>query len=721
MTAFDTSTNTGSTTFTHSWGTVDLLPSATVQKAGGFKRTSGWRYFECYVDDKGGDSSRLFMGVSTPLDVIGGGIGYVVGGDNKGVMIAGGTTFNPAYPYTGGNATTSLTVCTGDTFMFAVDMTGNGRYHDGTSAAGTLTSGGEILTSCIVEVGRNGTWNSAVLVTFAWPSHGYPMQVRPWVARDSTSASFARVSLRVETASFVYAIPTGMVAWADGPEGGASISASTMDVHWDPATIGSDQTLTNSNYQHNLVSAGSTLSAVSVKSTALPTTGKRVVEFWGFQNATSSQTASSTGSGKVIDMQYDIGLCDAAMASISWSANGTIAQPDIAWIVGSGMKRRRTVNVSSSMTQVQTFLGSQLYQTHQTLYIDFDSLRLWERRGLGSANALTNGHWSGRTISNSDGPDPYAGRDGHTISASGSGTFRLIAVTTKNYTSGHWIYMNVGQTAFETYPLLPGWTSMDGSRFATGVGAVWDTSVMPSSISVCYSGLGVRRYDRTSDCVLVRGTTKKNSGKWFFNIFAESEATVGTLSALMGLIPDTVATFTAVSNASFGAVGIFYSPFGSINANRTQNTHRFRYGVTTSYTQSMTMTSASVPVGSNAWYGCAVDFDLGHIWFGSWNPNRRQIAWHQGADPATDTNPDLTFTASTTMYIAITPTNDTVGGAKGWWYLVAESANVIGAPSGFTPWNGTTTESTTATPSAAVPTTTASGALRVLWPYGVQT
>jgi hypothetical protein len=134
----------------------------------------------------------------------------------------------------------------------------------------------------------------------------------------------------------------------------------------------------------------------------------------------------------------------------------------------------------------------------------------------------------------------------------------------------------------------------------------------------------------------------------------------------------------------------------------------------------MTMTSGVGITGTNRWVGCAVDFDNGHIWFGHWNWGRQAMAWAVGADPATGTNPDMTFTASTTFYIG---TQINQGSNKGWTYLIAETANCIGTPSGFTPWNGTSTaQSLTATPSG-----TSSGGGgggtggRVLWPYGVIT
>jgi hypothetical protein len=89
--------------------------------------------------------------------------------------------------------------------------------------------------------------------------------------------------------------------------------------------------------------------------------------------------------------------------------------------------------------------------------------------------------------------------------------------------------------------------------------------------------------------------------------------------------------------------------------------------------------------------------------------------WVAGADPGTGVQPDMTFTASTTFVIAaVTRGGDGVGGNV--LCLVAEDTNVIGLPTTFKTWNGTSsvTASSTMTPSGAT-------IGNVLWPYGFMT
>ena len=97
---------------------------------------------------------------------------------------------------------------------------------------------------------------------------------------------------------------------------------------------------------------------------------------------------------------------------------------------------------------------------------------------------------------------------------------------------------------------------------------------------------------------------------------------------------------------------------------------------------------------------------MGYIWAGIWNKKERVMNW--SSDPALGLNPDMTFTASTTLRIAATNVARTVP-----VILVAEDTNVLGLPTTFKTWNGT--RSTTATPSGV------SSGTGVLWPYGVMT
>jgi hypothetical protein len=719
VTAFNSTGNSGSVSFTDAYGTVALQPSASDQFAIGFARnnnaTAGAKYFEMRVIDAGGDPSKLTVGFLYQQSP-----GSPTSPPANASMF--GETYSGAQHFQWNGAGVDLleswlttTISTGDIWMFWVQWSADATLKQISCTAvanGTYTGGASAMG---ITVGRNGVWfgTSPMVYSIIYPAYGQYGWTAPAVVRDASSASAAVVALDVTTISFHYTPPCGALAWGDGPQG---TSAPTInDIHWDPATITGGQTLTNSNYNHQFVTHSLSASILSVKSTALPSTGKRVIEFWGQAGRSYGQTLSASGSGGTpfVGLRYNLGLCEEAQG-IGWP----FPDPGQTGIVWGDNRTRRGIDKSASMTGVQTVAAAIWVRQASTLYVDFDALRIWQRRDLGAGNIWSR-TWAGRTISAvPDGPNPYLGIDGMTFSA--STTLRAIAWSVDPQLTAmatNWVYLNAGQQPFITFPLLPGWVSMDGSRQAYGVGSVWDTSVMPSSISVCFSGLGVRANSRAAgDHPLVRNTIPKSSGKLFFNIFCDVDYLSSSMTGGICLLPQSVGTFTAATIPSMVASCLFYAPVGPVTANM-QVHHRVRYGVTMSYTQSSTTTTINIPGGSNVWLACAVDFDVGKVWFGAYNPNRGAIGWRQGADPASGTLPDMTFTASTTMYIAVTPLqNPGAGGAIGWWYLVAESANVVGMPTGFNPWNGDSAPSATVTPSGAAAATSG-----ILWPYGVVT
>lgn len=684
MTAFRTDTNTGSTTFTNSWGSVSLLPSGSTQKASGFSRTTGWRYFEWYIDDQGGDVSKLLVGVGAPPQLSSPPApNYMMGG------------LNPAPP-------SSLTVCTGDTLMFAVDMTGNGRDHSGATASPTISTGsGEVLTRCIVDVGKNGTWLGTIDVAYAWPSHGYPMVVIPWAQRNATSSSAAMVSLRVQTTSFVYAIPSGMVAWADGPEGGTGVpTADDFSTAWDPAESTRFSLSASNIYAVNNVGAfGQTNAQLTVNLAGL--TGKRYVEFW----------AQPTGYAS----EHDIGLLDSTTISLTSFAD--MPGNALFWQDHIGP---RSSSRGASLTACVTNGGLSPVTGNAAIpgcgiMIDFTNKLYWHCQP-NSPGGSSGGPWIGKgnTTSAFTGATvfPYSWGAtsqllGFPISITASTTQLRIAIKVRNDSVLGAVYINGGQIPFGMYPLLPGAKSMNGGRVVTaGQGDTWDTVNNPASATYGAAGISIlKRYVGGAQCA-----GSKFAGKKYFELHTEQDG--GANGVYLGLRKDTATTFTAAGIASIIDQALLVKASGTGTV--------WRYG-TNIGTWSATASYYNGAISYMApWHGVAVDFDAGNIWVGSWNYQTRTMNWGVGSDPATGTLPHMTFTASTTLRIFIA---DEGGAGKNWARvnLVQDDNNVVGLPSGFTTWGGTAPVSLTATPSGGPSTTTASGALRVLWPYGVQT
>jgi hypothetical protein len=119
MTAFNTSTNTPSASFTNAYGTIVLEPSSNTQYVYGFSRNEGKRYLEWYVDDQGGDFRQLWLGIigaALPGDQ--GTLGKLVGGDSQ----EQGWYMNAFGISTTSSNVPNMTISTGDTWMFCVDF-----------------------------------------------------------------------------------------------------------------------------------------------------------------------------------------------------------------------------------------------------------------------------------------------------------------------------------------------------------------------------------------------------------------------------------------------------------------------------------------------------------------------------------------------------------------------------------------------------------------------
>jgi hypothetical protein len=707
MTAFDTSSNTGSATYTNAYNTVELLPSAGVQKAAGFVRTSGWRYFEWHIDDQGGDNSRLFIGAGVPPAMIGLGPNYLHGGTSKQAAVVGGI-FDPPGPAYVGPETYSLTACTGDVFMFALDLSGQGRDHAGVVRSGTLSDGmGNPLIPFVAEVGKNGAWQGTAFLGFAWPAHGYPMRSVPWAARDSTSAASAKVSLKVRSASFAYPIPAGMTAYGDGPEG-ALIPGDDFTLAWDPAVLvfGS---LSDSN-RHCIFTepAGQSVTSGLVMSLNLfGLTGKRYMEMW---NTPPGVTPSG------FPTLAETGLYDGSSLTNTF---GDATEGGTALIFKDfNTGWRRGVNVSTSLTcaQLTPFNNSNLGMNVCGWMIDFDNKLAWfcqPEAGSGSAPGIPwmGNHSLSASVTVNLGVTPYSwgtksSVKGIPLSITAATSVLRVGIKNRIGAAGDVtkFYINGGQFPFITYPLLPGARSMNGGRMITaGQGDSWDVVNNPASATYGAAGVSINKmlYSGAAQCAQV-----KSSGKKYFELHFESDRNIAGM--YVGLRREAATTMTTASEANRIDQALVVKCLSNGGA-------RWRYGVNIG---SWTATMSPAGGGTSQiaqWHGVAVDFDRGEMWVGQWNYNDRVMKWGAASDPATGLNPHLTFTASTSLRIFVSDGGSTVRRIN----LVQDDLNVVGLPSGFVTWGGTAPTSVTATPSPS-PSASLAGAKNV-WPTGVMT
>jgi len=667
MTAFDTSTNTASVSFTNAYATAVLQESAVMQQVFGFARTTGKRYFEFFVDDGGGPwttCTKPYVGI----------LGYGASSNLLGPLVPGGAT-----------------ISTGDVFMFSVDF-GGGTDHAGNVKYTTVTAGGgNLMSPVFIDIGKNGTWYTDTwgLVNWKYPAFGKTGWEKPALYRigDGTSgisSSAVTISLRVETTSFAYAIPSGFVAWGDGPEGGGASTLTDAGIYWDPARKSSQMSLSGGNlyavFNHSYTFTSS-LNTDFFYTSALPTTGKRMIEVINRNTAT-----------KVIGA-IGFGLAD---EDISITAPTQISTKKIGRPTSYLGFYQRSVGATSI---TMSFEGQDFYgeTPGQVMFVDFDLGRLWHTGGLITGGGIKKTAFAG--VAGATIADPYLGTDGITFTNSVGMRFYMESRKDSSISNAS-VYLNVGQTAFETFPQLPGWISMDGGRRVYGVNDKWDTTVYHAASTTFYaSDLAVRAGGGS----LFLGTGVRYAGKKYFEIFKQHQQDTNDY---VGIYSQNGVTVSATNPVLVFDQGIFFS---------TRNKRKIRYGVSLTFTP----TSSAISTGSqqDRW-GIAVDFDAGYIWCGIWNRNDRQMNWTPGANPATGVQPDYSFTPSATFKVAMIMGSASGGGAK-IGILVAEDTNVIGLPSGFTTWNGTTsiTASATMTPSAAI----VGGTSRVLWPYGVQT
>ena len=684
MTAFDTSTNTPSASFSNAYGTVVFAPSSSTQYVYGFRRVQGKRYYEIYVDNAGGDPTALWFGWSGPAFTgDGGNLGGVFGGVNQQCGWYG-TDFGTGVGAPGTTSASHSTAATGDTWMVSVDF-GGGTDHAGNVVAVTTTDGsGNLILPVAAEIGQNGNWGLQYYLGFIYSAGGINGKRQPLVAREATSASAATVSLRVVTTSFAYAIPSGFVAWGDGPEGGTFPTIS-YSIRWDsdPARRNGNWTLSNSNYWGLHPLGGSVLNYL--ESTVLPTVGSgaglRVIEFLVKKDPTMA--------GYV---RFGLGDTTAPINSLTYSTS-----TNYTFEVGT-MRSRNLTTTSLTNDNRSNIAGANITSPVQQYVVDHDNQRVW------ATNMQLNGsevNWLG--TNGAGRASPYKGATGNDgVTFTDSVGFRWFAGI-QSTASISYVEINIGQEAFMAYPLMPGVASYNGYRRAHGQGDTWK----PGLASLCYSHSNLGVGTNNPNITYITTSGGKFSGKKFFQVWhGQYSPNVGGMIVSTGLRPYSMTTLSTVALTKNNLV---WDPTST-------EKYASRYSVTSTGTLSGSWDSNREAF----WESVAVDFDSGKIWFGVVDINTRTNVWRNGGNPSAGTGWDMTFTASTTL-VAFTylltaspnPSKPTI--------FVAEDLNCIDIPTGFDTWNGGGgATSLTATPSGSS-SPTASAAPRVLWPYGVQT
>lgn len=671
MSAFDTTTDTPSVSFTNSYGTAVLQPSASNQYVYGFRRTQNKRYLEYRIDDAGGDTSKLWVGMGNDPTAAGTWkIGAIFGSTGLYSIWQQPNVTQQIPPSTLGGLTS---ISTGDVYMCCVDF-GGGTDHTGTQRAFTTTDGsGNKLLPVLFDFGKNGVWGNGQPSWYKYLAGGISGYAIPLVVRESTSASSATVSLRVVTTSFVYTIPTGFIAWGDGPDGGAGSSIS-YTIAWDPARTYGVWSLSGSNlYATHSISAAATVYQM-VQSTPLPTVanaaGRRVIEFLINQGG---------GTGFPFFSLVD----ESATTSLTYSQTNNYA-----FLVGSVVRR---TTAATSLTNVGAAHVADAYQPIQQYVVDHTNQTMW------ATNMTLNGvvNWFGTVDAARSSPYKSGGLNGFTLTDSIG--FRWQCAFQGHVTLSN-VEINVGQKPFMAYPLMPGVRSYDGQRFISEGGDGWK----PGLASMCYSHSNLGIGTNNANISFITTNVGKFSGKHFFQIWhGQSPPSSAFLHGVTGMRPDSMTTLSVAAQTKGNLV------WGEKGTQKTI----VRYSITSNVT--IPSISATVIANMQAhWESVAVDFDAGKIWFGLLDVRDGKNYYVNGGDPAAGTGEALTFTASTTlvpftwlMAAAPSPSKPTI--------FVAHRDNVVDNPVGFDPWNGPV--STTATPSGG----TTSG--RVLWPYGVQT
>ena len=598
---------------------------------------------------------------------------------------------------------------------------GNG-LGSASSVTGSYSDGyGNRVYPMITDLFVNNIWKRAHIWWDA-PNLGFPKRAEPWFLRsDHLDFSNAKVSLRVVTTSFAYAIPTNYIAWGDGPAG-ALTPADDATILWDNANKGAGTRMSLSGGNAFAVAQGTgefpTMGYVmSINFAGL--TGKRYVEFQA-GSSTTTWCADNNSS-------WEMGLIDSTQITLTGGAGGTISDAIIHMIGSSVFKRGAPFPVASLTSVHSPPVGGNINEGAIIggMVIDFDNRLMWwmtqsanygvnKYQWMGFKTAAT---WTGeRATPFTWGPTAPAKGIPISITASAAQVLRIFARLRMDYFhSPQPISLKINASGpFYGYPLLPGIRSLNGGRSVqAGQGDSWDVVNNPASATYGASGLIIMpRYNGAAQCAQV-----KFAGKKYFEIYSEGDSALNgsTWDWSIGLRRDSATTLTwgvgpapanVLDNALMAHLG------GS-----DVNSKICRYGVTISWSTTLSLAGAITFVNSPM-IGVAVDFDAGKIWFGRWSGYTNQMFWSGGGDPATGVNPHATFTASQSLRIFMTFAllGESQQADLGRYILIQDDNNVMGKPSGFTTWGGTAPTSNTATPSG---TGLSGGGIKNIWPFGI--
>lgn len=190
-------------------------------------------------------------------------------------------------------------------------------------------------------------------------------------------------------------------------------------------------------------------------------------------------------------------------------------------------------------------------------------------------------------------------------------------------------------------------------RFAAaGPAVTWNPADKSSNISLSNG-------DRTAACStaaqsLVRATTARSTGKYYFEVVADSVAASGTLGYVIGVAAAAVATNVYVGST---ATSVGWRRSGG-------------YLMNGSSTGSDTYVTGDI-------IGIAIDFATRGVWFA------KNGVWQSTGNPAAGTGANRTYPNPTTMIPAMSFNNATVQQGTGRFKLADFS---YAPPSGFSAW-----------------------------------
>jgi hypothetical protein len=159
----------------------------------------------------------------------------------------------------------------------------------------------------------------------------------------------------------------------------------------------------------------------------------------------------------------------------------------------------------------------------------------------------------------------------------------------------------------------------------------WDPGHTSVNVTLS-SGNSVATDNANSNWDIARGQTGKNTGKWRvkFTITTISGGGTPNFSGSFGLAPSSVVLDNQYLGQGGGSIGFYLKYSGG--------TEKIISNVATA----MSLTQCSAGDTGDLW----VDFDAGKVWAG------KNGTANGTGDPVAGTNPDATFTANTTLYLA---------------------------------------------------------------------